>query len=326
MWDEVLGHEQNKNFLAGLLTGQRSTASLLFSGPEGVGKKMLARAFSASFLCQNDPLRQDDCASCRAMAAGTHPDFIQVAPLAAGKELLLEQIKEMARQAAYAPTLSPYKVCLIDGADYMKAPAANSLLKLLEEPPPYWLFILIATDANKLLPTILSRVMERPFRGLAVEDITQILTAHQVQQPQVLASLADGSPGKALAYADMDALLWRERAFYLVEQVGSERVMEFLGQQEWLEKINQPDGLLLLEMLTLIFRDGLLNKEQIPCSYYNEDSLLRIKACFSSWTSTALEKALVWTQNSARAVGGYSGAKAVLEALLLRLNGLRREK
>lgn len=196
MWDKVKGHQQNKDFLVSLLQGERATPSLLFYGPEGVGKRLLAKEFAKSFLCLGDPLQPDDCRSCHAIDAGIHPDLVQVAQLAPGKELLIEQIKDMAKQAAYAPTLSTHKVCIIDGADFMKAPAANSLLKLLEEPPEYWLFILIATDINKLLPTILSRVIQRRFTGLQEKAVAEILEEHQVEQPEILARLAAGSPGK----------------------------------------------------------------------------------------------------------------------------------
>lgn len=325
MWDEVLGHEQNKEFLKSLLVGERLTSSLLFYGQAGVGKKMLARAFAKSFLCLNNPLVQDDCRSCKAMDSSTHPDFIQVEQLAPGKELLIEQIKEMSKQAAYAPTLSTHKVCIIDGADFMKAPAANSLLKLLEEPPEYWLFILIATDINKLLPTILSRVIQRQFRGLDVTQISTILQNKNVENPQLLAALADGSPGKALFYGASEAPIWRERALYVLENMGTDSIMEFMSRLEWLEKLTTQEGSLFLEMLTLLLRDGLMNLAQVQCAYYNEDVLLRIKGCFHQWPSGQVEKALVWTGESARGVAAYSGAKGVVEALLLKINGIRRE-
>ncbi len=326
MWDEVVGHEQNKEFLKSLLVGERFTPSLLFYGPAGIGKKMLARAFAKSFLCLGNPLTTDECTSCKAMNAGTHPDFIQVAQLAPDKELLMEQIKAMARQAAYAPTMSTHKVCIIDGADYMKAPAANSLLKLLEEPPPYWLFILIATDINKLLPTILSRVIQRQFKGLTVKEVSTILAAHEIENPEIVASLADGSPGKALAYAQADAVTWRERAFTLLENISTDSIMEFLGDQEWLEKPTTQEGLLLMEMVTLLLRDGLLCKDAVRCAYYNEDILLKIKACFAPWPSVHLEKALLWAGDSTRGIAAYSGAKGVIEGFAVKLNILRREK
>ena len=80
MWESIIGHETNKTFLKNMLTGERQTPSLLFCGPEGIGKKKMARAFARSFLCLEDPLVPCHCQSCQAMDNGSHQDFIQVEP------------------------------------------------------------------------------------------------------------------------------------------------------------------------------------------------------------------------------------------------------
>ena len=166
MWDDILGHEQNKEFLARLLQPGNRPHALLFYGPEGIGKKQLALRFAKTFLCQKpDEHPCGRCESCRlinlAEHSFAHPDFILVEQEAPGKDLKIEQIKEMSRQAAFAPALSSHKVCVIDAADRMTVEAANSLLKLLEEPPPNWMFILVASRLERLLPTILSPTGER---------------------------------------------------------------------------------------------------------------------------------------------------------------------
>ena len=136
MWDDILGHEQNKEFLARLLQPGNRPHALLFYGPEGIGKKQLALRFAKTFLCQKpDEHPCGRCESCRlinlAEHSFAHPDFILVEQEAPGKDLKIEQIKEMSRQAAFAPALSSHKVCVIDAADRMTVEAANSLLKLL---------------------------------------------------------------------------------------------------------------------------------------------------------------------------------------------------
>ena len=326
MWDKIKGHQQNKDFLRSLLQGGRSTPSLLFYGPEGVGKKMLAKAFAQNFLCLGDPLVPDECRSCHAMVAGTHPDLIQVEQLAPGKELLIEQIKDMAKQAAYAPTLSAHKVCIIDGADFMKAPAANSLLKLLEEPPEYWLFILIATDINKLLPTILSRVIQRRFTGLSEIDVAAILEEHQVEHPEELARLAAGSPGKALAYREADALMWRERAMNVLENSGNTQIMEYISNLEWLDKLGNQEGLTFLEMFTLLLRDGLFLKDGTECQLFNTDLKPRLEQCFKLWTTGQIEKAILWTGESYRGIRARCASKSVIEALIVKISLMGKEQ
>ena len=326
MWDNIKGHQQNKEFLRSLLQGGRSTPSLLFYGPEGVGKRLLAKAFAKSFLCLGNPLEMDNCRSCHAMDAGTHPDLVQVAQLAPGKELLIEQIKDMAKQAAYAPTMSAHKVCIIDGADFMKAPAANSLLKLLEEPPEYWLFIIIATDINKLLPTILSRVIQRRFTGLDDGDVAAILAEHQVEHPEELARLAAGSPGKALAYQEADALMWRERALHVLENASDKKIMEFIGNLEWLDKVNMQESLIFMEMLTLLLRDSLFLKDGTGCRLFNADLQSRLEQCFTLWNTAQIEKAIVWTGESYRGVRARCAGKSVIEALIIKISLMGKEQ
>ena len=158
MWESIIGHETNKTFLENMLKGTRKTPSLLFCGPEGIGKKKMARAFAKSFLCLEDPLVPCTCRSCRAMDSDSHPDFIQVEPGGKSRTIGVEAIHQLAASAAFGPVLSRYKVCLIDEAHTLREEAQNSLLKLLEEPPDYWLFLLVADGREKLLPTIRSRV------------------------------------------------------------------------------------------------------------------------------------------------------------------------
>lgn len=325
MWPKVLGHEQNKKLLSQFLQGEKATPALLFYGPAGVGKRYLAQQFAQSFLCQGDPYVEDDCSSCKAFRAGTHPDLIQVVQIAPGKELLIEQIKEMGRQASYAPTLSTHKVCIIDGADFMKAPAANSLLKLLEEPPDFWLFILIATDVNRLLPTILSRVISRRFDGLAADQVITILQEKQVKNPEILANLAAGSPGKALELSELDALLWRERALYILEHSDEPQIMQFIGDLPWLEKMPLSEGLLVVEMLILLLRDALFLKENITNNIFNVDLVSRIDVCFASWRSKDIQDLLKIVGKSYRGIAAKTGSKAVLEALILQISELRKE-
>ena len=184
MWDEVLGHQQNKEFLQKLLKPGSRPHALLFYGMGGIGKKMLALHFAKTFLCKFAGKKPCGiCESCRLMDiennSFAHPDFYLLTAEEAGKDIKIEQVKEMAKQAAFAPVLSEHKVCIIDDAGQMTAEAANSLLKLLEEPPPGWLFILITQQAERLLPTVLSRVVRLRFDAPDSSAVQQILKANR---------------------------------------------------------------------------------------------------------------------------------------------------
>ena len=111
------------------------------------------------------------------MDSDSHPDFIQVEPGGKSRTIGVEAIHQLAASAAFGPVLSRYKVCLIDEAHTLREEAQNSLLKLLEEPPDYWLFLLVADGREKLLPTIRSRVMELRFDPLSMEETEQVLSS-----------------------------------------------------------------------------------------------------------------------------------------------------
>ena len=111
MWDEVLGHQQNKEFLEKLLKPGSRPHALLFYGMGGIGKKMLALHFAKTFLCKSAAERPCGlCESCRLMDiennSFAHPDFYLLTAEEAGKDIKIEQVKEMAKQAAFAPVLS----------------------------------------------------------------------------------------------------------------------------------------------------------------------------------------------------------------------------
>ena len=120
MWDSVLGHEQNKEFLQNFLQREARPHALLFCGAEGLGKKKLALEFAKTFLCLNGK-GDDGCEACRLLnfADGnvSHPDFILVERLPEKRDLSIEQMRELAKQAAFAPVLSKNKICIVEDAD-----------------------------------------------------------------------------------------------------------------------------------------------------------------------------------------------------------------
>ena len=204
MWDTILGHEANKIFLGNMLQGERKTPALLFYGPDGIGKKKLAYEFARSFLCLDDPTHDDcKCRSCRAFCGESHPDFIYVEGQGARHDILIEQMREE---------------------------ASNSLLKLLEEPPTYWLFILVASEISRILPTIRSRLMAIRFEPLHREKAVRVMEELSVPQGETLARLSDGSPGKALHLAEAEALMWRERALFIMEGIEDPYLMASLAR------------------------------------------------------------------------------------------------
>jgi DNA polymerase-3 subunit delta' len=199
----------------------------LFEGPEGVGKELTARALATRLLCEDDRLVPDadacgQCAACRLMAAGNHPDFHlvhrglhKVHPDRAirqskGLFLVVDLVRQFVIEpAALKPTLGRRRVFLIRDAERMNEEAQNALLKTLEEPPGSACLILVTASAGRLLPTIRSRCQFVPFGLLPAEFVADELSGRlglPSSDAQSLARLADGRLGVAIRWHGLGLL------------------------------------------------------------------------------------------------------------------------
>lgn len=331
MWDEVLGHQQNKEFLQNLLKPGSRPHALLFYGMGGIGKKMLALHFAKTFLCKSAGKKPCGiCESCRLMDlennSFAHPDFYLLTAEEAGKDIKIEQVKEMAKQAAFAPVLSEHKVCIIDDAGQMTAEAANSLLKLLEEPPPGWLFILITQQAERLLPTVLSRVVRLRFDAPDSSAVQQILKAKGItQNTQVLAALAGGSPGRALSYNQADIFAIRREALDLLKKLPLQNPFGYIAALGWGEKYDRAAALLLTEQFIYLLRDVLLLQSGAGGQVYNTDIMAGLDGIAADWPLHTARQGVNAAQEAWQNINKNVSAKNVLEALVLKLDLLRKE-
>lgn len=225
-WENILGQREPKRRLRRLLETDRLPHALLFSGPEGVGKRRTAEALAAALLCSSPAAGHPcgTCESCRAFSRGIHPDFFFVVPEAVGKgarSIRIEAMRALGSALARPPELAPRQVALIDDAQRMNEAAANSFLKTLEEPTGDVVFLLVTGMRAALLDTIVSRCLEIPFGPLALPELSEVLRRHGVEAEEAaaLAALADGSAGRALALHVEGALRRREEAVSLLARL-----------------------------------------------------------------------------------------------------------
>ena len=225
-WENILGQREPKRRLRRLLETDRLPHALLFSGPEGVGKRRTAEALAATLLCSSPAAGHPcgTCESCRAFSRGIHPDFFFVVPEAVGKgarSIRIEAMRALGSALARPPELAPRQVALIDDAQRMNEAAANSFLKTLEEPTGDVVFLLVTGMRAALLDTIVSRCLEIPFGPLALPELSEVLHRHGVEAEEAaaLATLADGSAGRALALHAEGVLRRREEAVSLLARL-----------------------------------------------------------------------------------------------------------
>jgi len=205
---EILKQEPAVNLLTLSLEKDRLSHAYLFTGPKGVGKETTAWAFLFHLFCEKDKKNPcGECKACKKIEKEIHPDIRILYP--EKKEITIGQIRETIYFLRYRPLEADYKIIFIREADKMNLEAGNALLKSLEEPPPYAIFILLTENFSKLLPTIISRSQIVRFRNLPKEIIKEFLKKRFLFEENVAETLADissGSIGKAITIAERGIL------------------------------------------------------------------------------------------------------------------------
>ena len=332
MFENIIGHTENKKFLQRLVLTDQHPHALLFYGAEGIGKACLAREFARAFLClgQEQERPCGRCESCRLLnfVSGNlaHPDYLYVEPDQAGKLKMIktEQMHDLIAKAAFGPVLGRRKICIINEADTLNQEAANAFLKLLEEPPSGWLFILVAAQRERLLPTILSRLIQVRFYPLTLEETTTALQQQGCTAPeaQVLARLAAGSLGTALRYRQIGALEMRDRALAYLEQFPLAAPACFLAEQDYYSRLlpENEDQLLFTQMLEYLLRDLLFIKLDLTGKLFNCDLPDKLQELAAAWPQKNLPQAVKAAGAAAFNVKRRSGFKPVLDILTFTLN------
>jgi DNA polymerase-3 subunit delta' len=171
IWELVVGHDEAVELLEEAVASERVTHAWLFVGPPGIGKLHTARVFAAALNC---PAGGDGtCDSCRRILRGVHPDVHLIVP--EGDNLLVEDVRAVREEASRTHFEAPTAVFILDEADRLTEAAANALLKVLEEPPPDVVFILVARSAEALVDTVPSRASTLPFVSLSLGELTAAL-------------------------------------------------------------------------------------------------------------------------------------------------------
>ena len=224
MYDwNIVGHELAINTLRRALLAQRVRHAYLFTGPEHIGKALLAQRFAQTLLCtgggdaNNAPQNPcNACLSCRKVIHGNHPDVHYISRPPEKQFILIEQVRALQADAARKTLEGRRNIFIIQGMHEMNVQAANCLLKTLEEPEPDVVLLLTTPDPGLLLPTILSRVQQVPMQLLTMKQIKSALEDRwhvEADEANLISALAAGRMGWAVqAVEDEDMLSERQAA------------------------------------------------------------------------------------------------------------------
>lgn len=229
-FEDVKGQDAIVRTLKNQINADRIGHAYLFCGTRGTGKTTVAKIFAKAVNCEHpvDGSPCGECAMCKSIAAGTSMNVIEID---AASNNGVDNIREIREEVTYRPTEGKYKVYIIDEVHMLSIGAFNALLKTLEEPPEYVIFILATTEAHKIPITILSRCQRYDFKRISIETIAARLRelidkeGWDVEDKAVryIAKMADGSMRDSLSLLDQCA------AFYMNETLTYDHVLEVLG-------------------------------------------------------------------------------------------------
>lgn len=285
----IIGHETIVAYLSKLIERDNPAHAYLFYGPSRIGKLTIALWFAKALICQTKEIAKpcDMCESCKAFKKNTHPDFV-ILNKSGEEDITITEIRSLKSALSKSAFYNSYKIVIINPAENLSRDASHAFLKILEEPPPKSLFILISETAYSLLPTILSRVETIPFQRLKKQVLIHALENHYSdEQKQFIAKQASGKIGIALTWSAEKIKKYIEEEKKILTILKAPSYQKIILVEKCVKK-NE----IRIRTATRILRDILLTKlglSNLTLSRYLQPEYQKIAPKFSS---SALKSAL----------------------------------
>ena len=319
---DIVGHEQIIWHLKNAVSTGKISHAYMFNGEQGSGKKLLANLFAMTLQCEEggtEPCMK--CRSCRQALTGNHPDIIRVShekPNTIGVEDIRGQVNG---DIQIRPYNGKYKIYIISDAYRMTVQAQNAILKTIEEPPGYAVLMLLANNADMMLPTILSRCVRLNLKAVKDGDIKEYLMKNMQipdYQAEISAAFAQGNVGKAVKLASSDK--FNEMKQDVLELLRYMDRMELYEIMDAVKRINayREDMDDFLDLLTVWFRDVLLFKATLDAgSLIFKDELPAIQKRARTSSYEGLEEIIRAIDRARVSLKANVNFDLVLELLLL---------
>jgi len=330
MFDHLMGNERVKQILERMLESHRLPGALLFSGEEGVGKKLFALEVAKALNCPTPRGLEGcgKCSSCQRIGRINYPqsddsdewksmiwtDHADVAMVVAPKRVLLvDQMRQIEREANFRPYEGKARIFLVDDADKLNEPDANALLKILEEPPPTSHLILITSQPAMLLPTIRSRCQSVRFSPIGAPEIEEYLIRNKLasaSDARLRARIARGSIGRAREGDTRTLIQQRMAMLEVVEALAlrGDRLQLLRSAEELNEARYKDEYEARLDILETLIRDALALSLGAPEAHIvNVDLLTQLSAIGGK-------------MNSAQAGAWISQIEELREQLVVNIN------
>jgi len=322
-FSDIYGHDEIIKYLEKSLNALSYSHAYIFDGIMGVGKKSLAGIFAKALQCSESARPCNECISCRAFDVGNHPDIIYVAP--SGKTLGIDDIREQVGNVVHIrPYAYKHKIFILHDADKMTVSAQNALLKTLEEPPSYAIFLLISESFNNFLPTILSRCITLKLKPLSTEPVERYLTkqGYELSEARTASIASGGSIGQAMTLISDETFKEHQKEVHdILNSLLGASLWDILLLAKRLEKLKDHSAR-SLNFIQIWYRDALTYKATGSAERFIQKDLERSIIAFSNTMSfRKLIGGMEAASEASYNLGANSNFLLTMEVMLMKMAG-----
>lgn len=287
----------------------------IIKGEKGLGKKTACRKIAQYIMCETGSAC-GKCNGCLSVLSGAHPDCSTISN-GDKKVIEVDKLREMKKAVYTKPTNSKYRLYIIENAHLMDAPGQNAILKIIEEPPPYAVFIFVCDNLNTILPTILSRSHVLEMGKWSMEDLKKAVPLEG--DKEYMYSYSMGSIGALLELStDEEFAKLRDGVIKtFVDMMGSNELSLYDAIDFWLANAEQKNK--LIDILILFLRDVMLSKSSLPHLMANTDKLNQIETVSEKITLKKSFDMLKLANDAPKLMGKYGNFKIAAQTLLIQL-------
>ena len=332
----IIGHRRLIARLSRAVARDTVPPSMLFAGPEGVGKRRVATALAQALNCLQPTSSADfereacgTCAACRRIERGSHPDILVLEPGDSGS-IKIDPVREVIDRARFRPFEGRRRVVIIDHADALTDDAQSALLKILEEPPSASVFVLVTSQPDVLLATVRSRCPRLRFAPLSAAEIADALKRdhdYSEAEAQAAAADADGSLGRALeaeaadlAAARSTAQQWLTQAARGGDLAARIQMAQSLFDKKSVPALDRARVAACLRALSSLLRDlGILSTRADARMLANADLRSALERLSTAYDSARSMRAFTAVDRALAALERNASPKLVADWLVLQL-------
>ncbi|MBR1736142.1 MAG: DNA polymerase III subunit delta [Firmicutes bacterium] len=326
----IIGNENLKKNLRSAALFSRPSHSYIFNAPDGMGKHTAAITFAKSLECENITQSGEPCGkclSCIGVESDNNPDIIFVS--ASKKTVGVDDIREkIIKKAGIKNFKYRYKIFIIENADTMTVPAQNALLKTIEEPPENCIFLMLAENYERFLPTVLSRcvlVKLMPIGDTVISSYLRNKCGIDASRADICASFARGNLGKALQLADSQEFISSRE--YVISLIFELNKADLIGMYETADKFeeNKDKTEVYLDMMYLFYRDVLMYKNFGNDSFVTEkDKMTQIRMAADLYDKKDLFRILDAISSAMTSLTQNVNYKMTIENMIFKIKEKRK--